>query len=150
MEAIIFIGIQGSGKSTFYKERFFNSHVRVSMNLLKTRNRESLFIDLCLNTNQKLVIDNTNPTKEDRARYISGLKESNYKIIGYYFESNPQECLIRNNQRLGKERIPDKGVLGTYKKLELPELSEGFDLLYYVSIKDSGFIVEDYTSQIIH
>jgi predicted kinase len=29
MEAVIFIGIQGAGKSFFYKERFFNMHVRM-------------------------------------------------------------------------------------------------------------------------
>ena len=37
MEAIIFVGLPGSGKSSFYKERFFNSHVRISLDLLKTR-----------------------------------------------------------------------------------------------------------------
>src|SRR4051812_8782542 len=37
MEAVILIGIQGSGKSTFYRERFFDTHVRVSLDLLKTR-----------------------------------------------------------------------------------------------------------------
>ncbi|MCB9352743.1 MAG: ATP-binding protein, partial [Lewinellaceae bacterium] len=31
MEGILFIGIQASGKSTFYKERFFNSHLRISL-----------------------------------------------------------------------------------------------------------------------
>ncbi|MEL6944740.1 MAG: ATP-binding protein, partial [Bacteroidota bacterium] len=36
MQAILFIGIQASGKSTFYKERFFNTHVRISMDLLNT------------------------------------------------------------------------------------------------------------------
>lgn len=28
MEAIIFVGIQGAGKSTFYRDRFFNTHIR--------------------------------------------------------------------------------------------------------------------------
>ena len=36
MEAIIFVGLPGSGKSSFYKERFFDSHVRISLDLLKT------------------------------------------------------------------------------------------------------------------
>ena len=34
MEAIIFTGIQATGKSTFYKQNFFNSHVRISLDLL--------------------------------------------------------------------------------------------------------------------
>jgi len=47
MEGIIFIGIQASGKSTFYKERFFNTHVRISLDLLNTRNKENHFFDKC-------------------------------------------------------------------------------------------------------
>jgi predicted kinase len=50
MEAIIFIGLQASGKSTFYKENFFNSHLRISNDLLKTKNRESRLIDFCIET----------------------------------------------------------------------------------------------------
>jgi predicted kinase len=69
MEMILFIGMQASGKSTFYKERFFDSHVRISMDLLRTRNRERIFIQTCLSTQQRLVVDNTNPTRAERARY---------------------------------------------------------------------------------
>jgi predicted kinase len=29
MEAVLFIGIQASGKTTFYRERFFDTHVRI-------------------------------------------------------------------------------------------------------------------------
>ncbi|MFN8578481.1 MAG: hypothetical protein U0354_16755 [Candidatus Sericytochromatia bacterium] len=36
MEAIVFIGAQGSGKSTFYKDKFFNTHMRISLDLLNT------------------------------------------------------------------------------------------------------------------
>ena len=39
-ECIIFVGIQGSGKSTFYKENFFKTHVRINLDMLKSRNRE--------------------------------------------------------------------------------------------------------------
>jgi hypothetical protein len=35
MEEIIFVGIQASGKSTFYKEKFFNSHLRISNDLFR-------------------------------------------------------------------------------------------------------------------
>ncbi|MDL2321544.1 ATP-binding protein, partial [Desulfosarcina sp. OttesenSCG-928-B08] len=66
MEAIIFCGIQASGKSTFYLERFFKTHVRISLDLLRTRNRENRFLSLCLETGQHFVVDNTNPTRSDR------------------------------------------------------------------------------------
>ena len=42
MEAVIFVGLQASGKSTFYRERFSRTHVRINLDMLKTRHRETL------------------------------------------------------------------------------------------------------------
>jgi hypothetical protein len=70
MQAVVFIGIQGSGKTSFYAERFLKTHVRISLDLLKTRGKEARFLQLCLDTGQKFVMDNTNPTVASRATYI--------------------------------------------------------------------------------
>jgi predicted kinase len=51
MEAILFTGIPASGKSTFYKERFFATHVRINLDMLKTRKREILILQACLAAN---------------------------------------------------------------------------------------------------
>jgi predicted kinase len=59
MEAVIFIGIQGSGKSSFFRERFFDSHVRINLDMLRTRRREELLVSACLQGGQPFVIDNT-------------------------------------------------------------------------------------------
>ena len=145
LEAVIFVGIQGSGKSTFYKERFFKTHVRINLDMLRTRHREKLLLRACLDAGQSFVIDNTNATHEDRARYIAPAKAAGFKVTGYYFRSNLQDCLKRNEQREGKERIPPQGVIGAYKRLQLPTLAEGFDALYYVSIGSNGdFVVQEW------
>jgi hypothetical protein len=68
MEAILFIGIQAVGKSTFYKERFFTTHVRINLDMLKTRHRELLLLQACIAARQPFVVDNTNIFKRDRAR----------------------------------------------------------------------------------
>jgi hypothetical protein len=39
VEAVIYIGLQGAGKSTFCRERLFHTHVRLSLDMLKTRHR---------------------------------------------------------------------------------------------------------------
>lgn len=148
MEAILFCGIQATGKSTFYIERFFKTHVRISMDLLKTRYRENLFMDACVKTQQAFVIDNTNPTKAEREKYIQVAKQYNYKIIGYYFSSNLTEALARNASRLGKDYIPEVGVKGTYKKLQLPSREEGFDALYFVELTANGFEIKEWTDEI--
>jgi predicted kinase len=148
MEAIIFIGIQASGKSTFYKDRFFNSHFRISMDLLNTRNKELNFLNTCFKLQQSFVIDNTNPSKADRLKYIELAKINKYEVIGYYFKSNIVDALDRNSKRPGKENIPEIGIKGTFKKLELPSYSEGFDKLFYVEILNNDFIVKDWANEI--
>src|SRR4029077_2067989 len=76
MEAIIFVGVQGSGKTTFYRERFFDTHLRISLDMLRTRHREQLLVAACLAAKQPFVIDNTNPLPADRARYIGLAREA--------------------------------------------------------------------------
>jgi predicted kinase len=142
MEAILFIGLQASGKSSFYKERFFSTHVRISLDQLKTRNREQRLMALCLETGQPFVVDNTNPTCDERIKYIGAAKAASFSVVGYYFQSKVVECLTRNQQR--PEPVPDVALYSTAKKLELPSLEEGFDLLRYVQLVDGGFAVDEW------
>ncbi len=149
MEAVIFVGVQATGKTTFYRERFFNTHVRISLDLLKTRHRESEFLKTCLRTSQQFVVDNTNLTIEDRKRYIDLIRDTAYEIVGYYFESKIRSAIARNEQRIGKQRIPTSGLLSAYQRLQMPSYSEGFHRLYYVSlIEDGRFKVEEWRDEI--
>ena len=135
MEAVIFMGIQGSGKSSFYRERFFNSHIRISLDLLKIRNRESRWMELCWQTQQRYVVDNTNPRAADRQRYILPAREAGFRVIGYYFEPEITEALRRNAMREDSEKIPVAGIFRTLKLLEKPTLEEGFEALFEVRLQ---------------
>jgi len=143
MQAVIFCGIQGSGKSSFFRERFFDTHVRINMDMLRTRHREELLLRACIDGKAAFVVDNTNPTAADRARYIVPAKAAAFAVIGYYFACNLSEALQRNASRQGSANIPAVGVAGTYKRLQIPALSEGFDQLWYVRNQADGtFSVE--------
>lgn len=144
MEMVIFIGIQASGKSTFYQERFFQTHMRINLDMLKTRHREKLLFGACLTAKQSVVIDNTNVTIEDRKKYIDLSREHDFQVVGYYFEPNFHESVERNSRRVGEENIPLVGIKSTLKKLEPPSYVEGFDRLYKVSIQNSEFVVEEF------
>ena len=148
MQAIIFVGLPGSGKSSFYKERFFGTHVRISLDLLKTRHREQRLMEACIATGQRFVIDNTNPTRDDRLRYINPAQAARYTIVGYYFQSKVEDCLRRNAERPETDRVPDVAVLSAAKKLELPSRDEGFDQLFYVRMEQGQFIVEDWKDEV--
>ena len=148
MEAVIFIGIQGGGKSHFYRERFFNSHVRISMDLLKTRARERRLLELCLQTQQPFVVDNTNVTVATRAGYIDAAKVGRFRVIGYYFEPNVAEALKRNEGRTGKGHVPKVAIFATLKRLQRPSLAEGFDELFRVTqTRDGTFVTEPWPQE---
>lgn len=142
MDCVIFIGIQATGKSTFYKERFFRTHLHINLDMLRTRHREQRFLETCFETKTSFVVDNTNLSRKIRANYIGQAKTHEYRVIGYYFQSKLADALQRNVQRLDDERIPDKGIYAAATRLEQPSQDEGFDELWYVCITDSGFLAE--------
>jgi len=145
MEAVILIGIQGAGKSTFYRGRFFDTHVRVSLDLLKTRHRERTLLEACLATGQPLVVDNTNVTAAERARYVTPAKASGFRVVGYFFVPDPKGSRERNDRREGRRRVPPAGLYGTLKRLEPPSTAEGFDELFTVSLSPAGeFLIKSW------
>lgn len=142
MQLIIFTGVQASGKSTFYQQYFYHTHLRLNLDMLKTRHRENILFEAALTSKTKIVIDNTNMTRIDRARYIQRAKDAEFKIISYYFETDLHSTLQRNAQREGKANIPEKGVRATLQRLEIPQQSEGFDELFKVNlVENDGFAI---------
>jgi predicted kinase len=141
MQAIIFIGLQGSGKSTFYERRFASTHLRISMDLARTRAREKRLIDSCLHSGREFVIDNTNPTVASRAPYIAAAKSAAYRVVGYFFVPDLKASLERNAARSGVAKIPVPGIYRTNKILQPPTFSEGFDELYEVRAEQDEFYV---------
>jgi predicted kinase len=145
VELIIFIGLQASGKSTFFRQKFAQTHAHISKDLMPRKGKEQRqqqLIEAALQTDKSLVVDNTNPSKLDRAAIIQQGKKYQATIIGYYFSSVIDECMQRNLQREGKALVPDVGFYSTVKKLEQPDEAEGFDRLFYVRIgEDNDFII---------
>lgn len=149
MEAIILIGIQGAGKSLFYQQRFADTHVRINLDMLKTRRRERILLEACLAARQSFVVDNTNVTAADRARYIAPAKAAGFRVVGYYFAATLSSAIERNRQRLGRRAVPDKAIAGTLKRLARPRYEEGFDALFVVSIgADLAFTVTEWHAEV--
>ena len=149
MDAVIFVGLQGAGKSTFYRERFFATHLRINLDMLRTRHRENRFLQACIETRQPFVVDNTNATCVERQVYIEAARRAGFRVIGYYFQSRVEDCKRRNEQRPAEERIPVRGILGTSARMELPSRQEGFDELFYVRIDEvNRFVVEEWQDEV--
>jgi predicted kinase len=148
MEAVVFIGVQGCGKTTFYKERFFETHVRVSRDMLKTKAREHFLVGACLAAKQPFVLDNTSPLASQRAGIIELARAAGFRVIACYFRCGLKEALWRNRRRPRGSAVPVPGVIATYKKLQPPSWSEGFDEIRVVTIdEEDRFVVEEWTKE---
>lgn len=135
------IGIPASGKTTFYTDRFVHTHLRLSLDVLRTRKRESELFEACLRLKQPVVIDNTNVSRGERARFIAPARMVGFSVVGYLFEADLGACLARNSKRLGKGRIRDAGVVAALERFEPPVLNEGFDAIHSVQLSPKGFKV---------
>ncbi|HEX5724845.1 MAG TPA: AAA family ATPase [Longimicrobiaceae bacterium] len=143
MEAVILVGIQAAGKSTFYRARFFDTHVRINLDMLRTRPREDALLRACLQARQPFVVDNTNVTAAERARYVAPARLAGFRVVGYFFRPDPRGSIRRNRERAqaGGRSVPVPGVLGAAKRLEEPALEEGFDVIHEVVIDEAGNFV---------
>ena len=141
VEMIVFVGLQGSGKTTYYHEHFAATHVHVSKDLMPhARSRETkqmTQIDEALGAGRNVVVDNTNPTKESRAPLIAAGKRHGARVVGIFFEAHVPTSIMRNRQREGKERVPDVAIFATKKKLVAPSIEEGFDEVRVVEVLSS-------------
>src|SRR5687767_9042098 len=127
MEAIIFCGIQASGKSTFFQRHFFHTHMRLNLDMLKTRNREKIIMHACLAAQQPFVADNTNVSVAQRRYYAAFAEAAGFATTCYYFECEMNEAIARNASRAEAHRVPEVAILGTLGKMEVPSIKEGFD-----------------------
>src|SRR5437762_7871674 len=131
LELIIFVGLQGSGKTTWYHEHFAATHVHVSKDLMpNARNRDTRQqqqVDEALGARRSVVVDNTNPSRQSRAALIEIGHRRGARVIAVYFEAHVPTSLMRNRGREGKARVPDVAIFRTKKQLTPPALDEGFD-----------------------
>ena len=148
MDLIILIGIPASGKTTYAQSVLGDTHLRISYDVLRTRHRERTLFECALSTGTKVVVDNTNVTRTERARYVSSAKAAGYAVTGLYFPTALQEAQERNARRPPTQRVPFAGVGDKIKRLELPSRDEGFDELHVVRMTPTGFDVEGWVDGI--
>ena len=141
MELAIFVGLQGSGKSTFYKMHFATTHDYVSKDTFRSNRRPALrqleLVEESLQASRSVVVDNTNPAREDRSELIALGHRYGAEVVGYYFEVQLKKSIERNQQRTGKARVPNVAIFATQKKLVAPTHEEGFDKLFVVRTGDN-------------
>jgi predicted kinase len=147
MEIVLLVGLQGSGKSTFYRTHHAATYVLVSKDRFqddrRLQRRQMQLIEQALKEGCSVVVDNTNPMVEDRAPIIALARRYGAAVLSYVFEPDLGDRLQRNARRTGRERVPDRALFITFHRLRTPTLAEGFDRLSRVRpAPDGTFIVE--------
>ncbi|MEV6910740.1 ATP-binding protein [Amycolatopsis sp. NPDC051071] len=146
-EVVILIGLQASGKTTFFRREFASTHVHLSKdNFPNARHRQARLLRMlaeALEDGRSVVVDNTNPSPEDWAPLIEIARRYGADVKGYWFPLDFVGSQERNARRGGKSRVPDVGLYATLKRLRRPGAEDGFDELYTVGFDgDGGFVVE--------
>jgi predicted kinase len=135
-QVAILIGLQGAGKSTFYRTHLAATHWHISKdnfrNAKSRDKRQQSLLHEALQEGASVAIDNTNPSLADRIPLLQTAHEFGARCLAYYFEPELAACLERNAAREGVARVPDVALYVTHSKLQAPSFAEGFAAIFHV------------------
>lgn len=138
----ILIGLQASGKTSFYRGVLARTHVHVSKDAFpKARRRQARQLRLvaeALDAGRDVAVDNTNPSAEEWEPLIAAGRERGARVVGYWFPPDLDRSVARNAARGDETRVPDVGLYATVKRLRQPRLVDGFDELFTVRFDGRG------------
>ncbi|MGY1709688.1 AAA family ATPase [Geodermatophilus sp. SYSU D00758] len=124
-------GLQGSGKSTWVRERLAATHAVVSKdhwpNARRREARQQRVVAELLAAGRSVVVDNTNPTPAERAPLVAAARAAGAAVRAVWLATPPATCAARNDARTGRARVPPAGLWGTARRFVPPSTAEGFD-----------------------
>jgi predicted kinase len=139
------VGLQASGKSTFYRRHLAATHAHVSKdnwpNARRRERRQLAVVDALLADGQNVAVDNTNPSVAERAGLLAAARRHGAVAVAYWFPPDRDGSLARNAARPDETRVPDVGLFATLGRLAAPSREEGFDLVRVVRFDGNGGFV---------
>jgi predicted kinase len=141
-EVAILIGLQASGKTTFYRQRLADTHEHVSKdtfrNARRPQRRQLRLIDAALSAGRDVAVDNTNPAPDEWQPLIDAARAHDADVVGYWFPADLAGSMARNAARGPETRVPDVGLYATIKRLRQPRREDGFDRILVVRFDGRG------------
>jgi predicted kinase len=145
-ELAILVGLPGSGKSSFFRERLAATHDHVSKdrmpNVRRRDVRQMALVESALAAGRSVAVDNTNPARADRAPLIAAGQARGARVVAYVLLTPVREALARNRAREGRERVPAVAIYSIAKRMQIPTVDEGFDAVYQVAAENGAFTVQ--------
>ena len=140
---VIFCGPPGGGKSTFC-HNYMPQYQRVNRDTLKTKLKCKKVAEQHIQGGKSVIIDNTNPKKEDRKYFLDLAKQYGYKTRCFLFLTSKELCFHNDFQRIANDKREHfSGKAGSipihswFKYLEKPTADEG-----YYEIKEVNFLAK--------
>ncbi|XP_045477062.1 uncharacterized protein F21D5.5 [Harmonia axyridis] len=139
-DIILMVGSQGSGKSHFCKTELIpKNYVHINRDMLKSWEKCVLMLEECIRKKKNAVIDNTNPDKASRKKYIDVAKKYNVQCRCFVMSISFEHCRHNNKFRgltdKSHEVIGDMLLYSYRKNVEPPDLSEGFSEIVNIPFK---------------
>lgn len=130
-EVIIMVGCPGSGKSFFCEKNLVpKGYVRVNRDKLGTWQKCVKKMEEALVEHKKVVVDNTNPSREARRRYIEAAKRFNVQIRCFVMQTDSAHAKHNNKFRDLTDKthlkVSDTIIHAYFKSFEEPTVDEGF------------------------
>lgn len=145
----ILMGLPGSGKTSFYRERLAGNHLHISKDLLRGRRdaqgRQMKLIEDALASGRSVAVDNVNATAADRAVLIEMARRRKAFVTGYVLDTGAAASASRNRGRAGRAQVPSVAIFASAKRFQWPTSDEGFDRLYRVTATEGRFEVAEMT-----
>ncbi|MFI6038528.1 AAA family ATPase [Streptomyces sp. NPDC051315] len=143
VELAVLVGLQASGKSTFYEQCLRDGHLLVSKDLFPRsarhkQARQMRLVEEALAAGRSVAVDNTNPSREEWDPLVAAARAHGAAVAAYWFPPDLADSLRRNAARTGRARVPDVGVHATLRRLRRPARSDGFDAVYDVRFDGRG------------
>lgn len=145
-DLVLLVGLPASGKSTFCRERFADTHVHVSKDLMPRSadkaKRQRRQIEAALSEGRSVVVDNLNVSAAERGAALEAARPFGARVVVYRFAESVADCRERNAQREGAAHVPLVAIYAAAKRYEAPSLEEGIDEIHVVRLTGEGFTIE--------
>ncbi|MFE9674336.1 AAA family ATPase [Streptomyces sp. NPDC006259] len=143
IDVAVLVGLQASGKSTFYARCLADRYALVSKDLFprgarNKQQRQMTWVAEQLTAGRSVAVDNTNPSPQEWSPLVELAHARGATATAYWFPPDVAGSLRRNAAREGRDRVPDIGVLATLKRLRKPSPADGFDEVREVRLDGRG------------
>jgi predicted kinase len=131
-EVVLLIGLQGCGKTTFYRERLAATHALVSKDAMsrsarRKEDRQRRELAALLAEGHDVCVDNTQPSAGERAGVIATARAHGARVVGHWWPPDLELCRRRNAVR--EDPVPEVGLHAAAARREEPTPDEGSDEL---------------------